>query len=97
MVKPLETPTRPSPITDAIADFRRHLTIERGLARATLDAYARDLNGLSQSLAEAGVREPAEIAERHLVEHFQGLSAKHGLAGSSVTRHLATTLSLIHI
>jgi integrase/recombinase XerD len=81
----------PQPLADALADFRRHLHIERGLAQATLDAYRRDLTDLIHTLAAAGVPDPAAVTERHLVKHFQALRSVRGLSGTSVTRHLAST------
>lgn len=60
------------------------------MARATLEAYGRDLAGLLRQLTNLGVMEPRDVAERHLVEHFQGLHSGRGLSGASVTRHQAS-------
>ena len=68
-----------------------HLRVERGLAPATLQAYQRDLRGLLRAVSEQGAAEPRAITERHLVDHFQSLRSERNLAGSSVTRHLAST------
>lgn len=78
-------------LREALADYLLHLRIERGLARATLEAYTRDLTDLLTAMTAAGIATPADITERHVVEHFQSLHAARKLSGASVTRHLAST------
>lgn len=61
------------------------------MAKATLEAYTRDLTDLLTALARSGVQSPETISERHVVEHFQSLHGERGLSGATVTRHLAST------
>jgi integrase/recombinase XerD len=63
--------------------------VECGLRPNTLEAYQRDIDELIDDLASAGAGSPASVTPRALAEHLRRLSSR-GLAGSSVTRHLAT-------
>ena len=78
-------------LREALDDFLIHLRVERGLAPATRQAYERDLTGLLRAVSDRGAAEPRAITERHLVDHFQSLRSERNMAGSSVTRHLAST------
>ena len=49
--------------------YLRHLRVERGLASATVEAYARDLRGYVVHLAERGVPSPADATSED-VETF---------------------------
>ncbi len=88
---PLDKPAIAPRLADALGDYLMHLRVERGLARATLEAYTRDLTDLLAAMTAAGAALPADITERHLVGHFQSLHAQRHLSGASVTRHLAST------
>jgi len=83
---------RPAPDQfDSIGDaFLTYIRVECGLSPNTVEAYARDLRELFESLRDAGVREPIDVAPRHLAEHVQGLRRDRALATSSVARHVAT-------
>jgi len=71
----------------AVDAFLVHLAAERGLARNTLDAYARDLARLAAHLERAGVAEPAAIRPEHLRRFAEALDAE-GLAPASRARTL---------
>lgn len=71
----------------AVDGFLAHLAAERGLARNTLDAYARDLARLARHLERAGVPEPAAIRPEHLRRFAAALDAE-GLAPASRARAL---------
>lgn len=73
----------------AVDRFLTHLAVERGLARNTLDAYARDLVRLSGHLESEGVRDPAAIRARHWRGFAESLE-RAGLAAASRTRALVT-------
>ncbi|MEB2346396.1 MAG: site-specific tyrosine recombinase XerD [Deltaproteobacteria bacterium] len=71
----------------AVDGFLTHLAAERGLARNTLAAYARDLARLATHLERAGVAEPAAIRPEHLRRFAEALDAA-GLAPASRARAL---------
>ena len=70
--------------------FTGYLSVECGLAPATLTAYGRDLRELLIDLTAAGVTEPGGITPGHLTSHVARLSKTDGLSGTTVARHLAT-------
>jgi integrase/recombinase XerD len=75
----------------AIDAFLSHLEVERGLSRATLEAYGRDLASLARTLGSRRVRSlDAEGIRRHL----HALEAR-GLAPSSRARALSAISRLL--
>jgi integrase/recombinase XerD len=74
---------------DAEVDaYLDHLASERGLARKTLDAYARDLRGFLGALARRGVTGSERIVTADVRAHVAALHAR-GLAPRSLARALA--------
>jgi integrase/recombinase XerD len=71
----------------AVDRFLTHLAVERGLARNTLEAYARDLARLAAHLEREGVGEPAAIRAAHW-RSFAAALERDGLAPASRTRAL---------
>ncbi len=86
----------PSPSTPHAAyarpvrEFLTYLRVEAGLARATLEAYGRDLRDLTSFLLDRGVTDVAHVTARHLAEHMQQLHRERAMQPSSIVRHLAT-------
>jgi integrase/recombinase XerD len=80
-------PARSLGLARAVDGFLAHLAAERGLARNTLDAYARDLARLAAHLEAEGVTEPGGIRPVHLWRFAERLEAA-GLAPSSRARTL---------
>jgi integrase/recombinase XerD len=74
----------------SIADFMVFIRIEAGLAAATIEAYARDLEGMRTFLATQGVCGPKNVTVDHLSAHLRQLSRERGLDPISIVRHLAT-------
>ncbi len=74
----------------ARGDFMIYLRIECGLAKSSLEAYARDLRDLLLDLTTARIESPAEIRPSHVLEHVASLSRDRKLASASVARHIAT-------
>ncbi len=70
---------------DAIEGFLAWCRVERGLARNTLEAYARDLSGLTAFLASQGRHRPADVGREDLVAWILHLQ-KSGLSSRSVAR-----------
>jgi integrase/recombinase XerD len=67
--------------------FMNYLTVERGLARNTLEAYGRDLNRYLTWLQKAGVNSPEAITAP-LILHFLAACKDEGLAPRSRSRAL---------
>ncbi len=74
----------------SIREFLAFARVEAGLATSTLEAYARDLNDLTDDLARRGLTSPPEISVEDLAGHLRWLSREKELQASSVARHLAT-------
>ena len=69
--------------------FLAHIGIERGLASATVDAYASDLRRYVDWLESRGVRTPEDIARRDVEEYVAALDAA-GESARSKARRLAS-------
>jgi site-specific recombinase XerD len=67
--------------------FMNYLTVERGLARNTLEAYGRDLNRYLTWLQGAGVTSPESISAP-LILRFMAACKDEGLAPRSRSRAL---------
>ena len=73
---------------DAAVDaFLTHLTVERGLAKRTVEAYGRDLAHWTEHLRRACVTGPEAIARDHVTSFLRALEGR-GLAPSSRARAL---------
>jgi integrase/recombinase XerD len=78
--------------------FLDHLTVERGLARNTVDAYRRDLSRYADFLRTKGLDDPATAGEREISAFVRELSSSEYQPGktyraSSVARALAAVRS----
>ena len=89
MAEPSADPEAPE-FDRAIGGFMTFARIEAGLAAATLEAYARDLQEMLVFLLPLGVREPKDVTVDHLAGHMRHLSRERGLDARSIVRHLAT-------
>lgn len=72
-----------------IDSYLRHLTIERGMAKNTLAAYARDLARYHDYLLTLGVSEPSGVTKQQVAGFTEQLVMKYGLKASSVARVLS--------
>lgn len=70
--------------------FTAYITVECGLAPATVDAYSRDLRDLFDDLGGKGIGSLDRVSPRDLAEHIQKLKTERHLEASSIARHLAT-------
>lgn len=82
--------TLPKALDRAERDFLAYLRLECGLASASIAAYARDLRDLFAEVADDGADSLPAISAPMLASHVAGLKSRRGMAGASVTRHLAT-------
>lgn len=70
--------------------FATFCRVECGLAKASVEAYDRDLRDLLADLTARGIVEPGGFEARELSEHLAKLRSQKKLESSSVIRHLAT-------
>jgi tyrosine recombinase XerD len=71
-----------------IDEYLDHVATERGLARKTVEAYARDLVAFSRSALARGVRRPDTLGEAVVRAHLAALETD-GLSARSRARALA--------
>ena len=81
-----------SPSIDA---FLAMAAVEKGLAKNTIDAYARDLAKLSEFLISRGVGEWRAV-DALMVRSFVGKLRAGGLNPRSIARHMVTVRQLLH-
>jgi integrase/recombinase XerD len=84
----VEQDGRATALDGAIDAFLDHLATERGLARHTVAAYARDLAAFARTLAGRGVHAPAAVRAADVRAHLAALAAG-GLSARSRARALA--------
>lgn len=73
-----------------VRDFLAFAKVEAGLAAATLEAYARDLDDLRRDLSANGLVRPQEVGPDDIACHLRRLSSERDMQPSSIARHLAT-------
>ena len=83
----------PSALDEALDRYLAHLRVERGLLKATLEAYARDLREYSEWLAHHGIGRLADVTEPVILRHLGDLQQR-GLSRASQARHLAAVRGL---
>ncbi len=72
-----------------LQQFINYLSVERGLAANTLEAYERDLTAFLSFMKEKrGQSMPDEVSKLDVLQYMQGLR-KAGRASSTVARHTA--------
>ena len=79
-------------IAVAIDRYLRHVSIERGLAKNTLQAYRRDLGAYSELLVARGVHDPAAITAQDVAAfaHELRTRSERPLSASSTARMLSS-------
>ena len=78
----------------AVDSYLRHLTIERGMAKNTLAAYARDLTRYQAYLGDLGITSPTQITKMQVSAFGEQLVTKYGLKATSVARVLSAVRGL---
>lgn len=73
---PQRSESHQTPIGENIEKYLHYLTIERGLAKNTVESYARDLHKYREYLAEQGVIDPQAITKQ-MVRSFATALAEH--------------------
>jgi integrase/recombinase XerD len=75
-------------LDEAVDAYLDHVATERGLARRTVEAYARDLAAFTRGLLRRRVRSPRAVREADVRAHVAALAAR-GLSARSRARALA--------
>jgi integrase/recombinase XerD len=81
-------------IASVVDGFLGHVGVERGLARNTVEAYARDLAGFSGFLDEQGVDHLSELQREHVTAFVRALEAR-GQGARSRARALVSVRRLL--
>ena len=80
---------------DAVANYLRHLTIERGLAENSLSAYKRDFARYTDWLDARGVTDLGTVTPEELSAYVTGLAkAEPAYSASSILRMVSTVRGL---
>jgi len=75
---------------DRLADqYFTYLLVEKGLSKATLEAYGRDLNRYFGYLGDIGIHQPSEADTAHILAHLMALKNEQ-MEKRSRARHLVT-------
>lgn len=79
---------RPSAIASSVEAYLAYAMAERGLARHTVDAYARDLADFLAFAERRGIGQPGQVHRATVTLYLLALR-RRGLAASTVARRLA--------
>jgi integrase/recombinase XerD len=83
-----------SELSAFVDGFLAHVSVERGLARNTVEAYGRDLAALCGHLEKQGVREISQLCRTHVSGFVEALEAS-GLSPRSRARALVSVRRLV--
>ena len=81
-------------LSSYIDSFLSMLTVEKGLSKNTLDAYSRDLAGLSEFLIKQRVLNWSEV-DANLIRAYVSRLRVQGLSPKTVARHVVTLRRLL--
>jgi integrase/recombinase XerD len=76
-------------LSSYIDSFLAMISVEKGLAKNTIEAYSRDLSGLCEFLISQGVHSWTDVQPFHLRAYPLWLRQR-GLSGRSISRHIVT-------
>ena len=83
----------PSQLERAVGEYLAFLSVERNLARNTIEGYRRDLAAYIGFLAERGISDPDEVS-RADIDEFVAVRRDAGYADASVERSLSALKGL---
>lgn len=78
----------PGALRRALSTFEDYLTVERGSAPSTVEAYHRELRRYLRRLTAAGVRRVKDVGPAHVADALEERS-RSGAAASTLNRYLA--------
>jgi integrase/recombinase XerD len=76
-------------LSPSIDSFLAMISVEKGLAQNTVEAYSRDLGGLADFMARRNVTSWSEMTAVHLRAYVAGLR-RQGLGMRTIARHVVT-------
>jgi integrase/recombinase XerD len=82
-------------LSPSIDSFLSMITVERGLARNTVEAYSRDLSRFAEFLIEEGILSWTAVEPVHIRSYLSALR-RSGLSESSLARHVVTVRRFCH-
>ncbi|NLZ93345.1 MAG: site-specific tyrosine recombinase XerD [Firmicutes bacterium] len=77
---------------NTIRDFIYYISVEKGLAANTLEAYNRDLHAFCTYLKKANINDFKEVTRNNIIGYLQTLK-KSGKATSTLSRNMASIRS----
>jgi len=77
---------------DLMQEFLNYITVERGLARNTIQAYERDLHQFAAYLNEVSIEDLTQVQAKILVDYLRRLQ-QNNLRATSIARKLAAIRS----
>lgn len=81
----MSAPTTGDSLSASVELFLDHLMLERGLARNSVEAYARDLTHHASFLRAQGICELKQVSEGHLLR-YMGILRRQGLSSATIRR-----------
>ncbi|NMD42694.1 MAG: site-specific tyrosine recombinase XerD [Firmicutes bacterium] len=75
-----------------LEQFSHYLTVEKGLARNTVDSYRRDLTIFFAFLEQQGIASPSKVNRNLITSYLLGLK-EAGRASSTISRNVASIRS----
>src|SRR5262245_8698672 len=76
-------------LSPSIDSFVSMISVEKGLARNTIEAYSRDLSGLVEFLLGRQVAGWRQVEVSH-IRAYLGVLKRKGLSAKSIARHAVT-------
>ncbi len=78
-----------------LKDFIQYVSVEKGLAKNTLESYSRDLRSFCAYLKKNGIESMGQVTRAEIVGYLLSLQ-KSGKATSTLSRNLASIRSFCH-
>ena len=89
---PQRSESHQTPISENIDKYLHYLTIERGLAKNTVESYARDLHKYREYLADQGVIDPHAITKQMVRSFATALAEQTGPNGKKLSARTVARL-----
>ncbi|MBQ6471092.1 MAG: site-specific tyrosine recombinase XerD [Victivallales bacterium] len=74
---------------DYLEDFKAHLLLERGLARASVAAYCHDMQGFCDFMSQRQIDTPVDVTRDNILDYLEEYQSR-GLESTSLARRLVS-------